>query len=380
MTLFLFLIGPLSACIGLFVCLRLVRPLRLHAAWKIPLYLLIMLGAVKMVVMRLFRGSFAVNDLPDWVLLLSAWWNVAVILLFFLLLLFVPLQIIFRKLRPMQPLAAFCLTLAALALSAYGIHEGTRVPDVRLLDLSSPALPPALDGLRVLHLTDLHIGPVSQARRTKEVVARANALRPDLVLITGDIVDGEVGRLRDDTAPLAELRAPLGVWACPGNHEYYSGVTEWKEYLAELGIRLLVNAHAVLPARGGPVTLAAVDDPVAVRFGGTGPDIDKALAGSPPDAPRLLMAHRPAGSEEHARHGIFLQLSGHTHGGQALLVRSLVAALNDSYLAGLYAVRGMSLYVGNGAGLWSGYPVRFGVPPEITLFRLAREARADRLP
>jgi predicted MPP superfamily phosphohydrolase len=152
------------------------------------------------------------------------------------------------------------------------------------------------------------------------------------------------------------------------------------EHIAALGIRMLLNEHAVLRINSQPLVLAGVSDEAAARFGLEEPDIGKALAGAPSDAPRILLAHRPKGSAEHARHGVLLQVSGHTHGGQTFLSQPLVKSLNDSYLHGLYAVHGMTLYVGAGAALWGGYPVRFGMPSEVALLRLVRKVPQENQP
>jgi len=380
---FLFLFGPLMAAMGAFVCWRLVFPLPLTTLWKTVWYALIMAGALKMALFRLFRGTFSINSLPDWLLLASAWWNVAVTALFLLLLAFWAAQglaIRFGTCLSIYPKSAIVLVSAAMLISAYGLWQGTASPRLRHLDLPLAGLPPELEGLRIVHITDMHIGPLFHAPRTEELVMRINELEPDLVLMTGDIVDGSVRELRADAAPLAKLRARHGVWACPGNHEYYSGFAQWMEQFAAFGIHMLVNAHAVLWIRSRPLVLAGVSDEAAARYGLEASDIDKALAGAPADAPRIVLAHRPAGSAEHARHGVWAQFSGHTHGGQALLIQPLVRAVNDSYLYGLYAVNGMTLYVGAGAGLWGGYPVRFAMPPEFALFRLTKLAPAAHQP
>ncbi|MDR0239052.1 MAG: metallophosphoesterase [Deltaproteobacteria bacterium] len=376
---FLLLFGPLMAAMGAFVCWRLVCPLPLATHWQIVWYALIMAGAMKMALFRLIRGTFSINSLPDWLLLASGWWNVAVTALFFLLLAFWAAQGValrFGACLPMHPKSALVFMCAAMLISACGLWQGTASPQLRHIDLSLANLPPELEGLRIVHITDMHIGPLFHAPRTEELVARINALKPDLVCITGDIVDGSVRELRADTAPLAKLRAGYGVWACAGNHEYYSGFAQWRESLAALGIRMLVNEHAVLWIRSRPLVLAGVSDEAAARFGLEEPDIGKALAGIPADAPRIVLAHRPAGSAAHARHGVWVQFSGHTHGGQALPIQPLVKALNDSYLYGLYTLDNMILYVGAGAGLWSGYPARFAMPPEFVLFRLTKKVPA----
>ena len=373
---FTLLFGPLMAAMGIFVCWRLIGPLPLALPWKFALCALIMAGALKLLIFRLIRGSFSTNSLPDGLLLASAWWNVAVLALFFLLLAFWLAQGLALRTGAclsLHPKGAVALVLAALLISSYGLWQGIASPQRRRLDLPLAALPPELEGLRIVHITDMHIGPIFHAPRTRELVTRINELKPDLVFITGDIVDGSVGELRADAAPLADLKANYGVWACVGNHEYFSGFAPWREYLASLGVRMLVNEHAVLRIRSQPLVLAGVGDEAAARYGLERPDIDKALAGAPPDAPRILLAHRPKGSEEHARRGVLAQFSGHTHGGQVLPVQPLVKALNGDYVYGLYAVNGMSLYVGAGAALWGGYPVRLAVPPEFALIRLTRK-------
>jgi len=372
---FTFVFGPLMAALGAFVCWRLVWPLPLAKTWKFALCSLIVAGALKLLLFRLIRGSFSINSLPDWLLLASSWWNVAVMALFFLLLAVWAVQLLalcFGTCLSVGPKSALALLLAAMLLSLYGLWQGTASPVLRQFDLPLADLPPELEGLRIAHITDMHIGPLFHADRTEELVARINALEPDFVFLTGDIVDGSVQALRMDAAPLAKLRARHGVWACLGNHEYYSGFVPWMKQFSAFGVRMLINEHAVLWINGRPLVLAGVSDEAAARFGLEEPDIGKALAGAPSDAPRLLLAHRPKESAEYARHGVAAQFSGHTHGGQALPVQPLVKWLNGSYLHGLYNVNGMMLYIGAGAALWAGYPVRFGVPSEFAFFQLTK--------
>ena len=372
---FTLVFGPLMAALGAFVCWRLVWPLPLAIHWKFALCAPIMAGALKLLLFRLIRGTFSINSLPDWLILASAWWNVAVMALFFLLLALWLVQLLvvcFGTCLPMGSKSALAFLFAAMLLSLYGVWQGTAGPVLRQFDLPLADLPPELEGLRIVHITDMHIGPLFHAERTEELVTRMNALEPDLVLITGDIVDGSVQEACADAAPLGKLRARHGVWACLGNHEYYSGVAPWMQQFAAFGIRTLVNEHATLRINGQTLVLAGVSDEAASRFGLEEPDIGKALAGAPPDAPRLLLAHRPRESAEYARHGVAAQFSGHTHGGQAVPIQPLVKWLNGSYLHGLYKVNGMSLYIGAGAALWAGCPARFGVPPEFVLFRLTQ--------
>lgn len=166
---------------------------------------------------------------------------------------------------------------------------------------------------------------------------------------------------------MADLRAPLGVFACPGNHEYYSDLPAWRPVLRAHGITLLENEAVVLPVRGSHLTVAGVTDNVAGRFGLPGPDPHRALEGTP--RPRILMAHKPELFHETAPE-IDLQLSGHTHGGLALLLDQGVALFNGGFVRGWYARDDARLYVGPGSGLWGGFPLRLGVPSEILLLVL----------
>jgi uncharacterized protein len=191
------------------------------------------------------------------------------------------------------------------------------------------------------------------------------SLSPDLVAITGDLVDGSVEKLREHVAPLAQLaQARHGVFFVTGNHEYYSGVEEWFRYLPSLGIRPLDNERVEI-APG--LDLAGIHDPTG-RGGAYGPDLPRALAGRDPSRPVVLLAHQPRQFAEAARSGVALTLSGHTHGGQ-IWPFSWLVALAQPYLAGLHRRGDSQLYVSRGTGFW-GPPLRVFAPPEITLLKL----------
>jgi len=249
-------------------------------------------------------------------------------------------------------------------LSAVGVGSalaGLRIKDVlvRIRDL-----PPALAGLRVVQISDLHIGPLLRKEWVEGVVARVRALRPDLVAITGDLVDGTVDELREHVAPLARLaEAPRGVYFSTGNHEYYSGVDDWLRYLPTLGIRPLANER-VEAAPG--LDVAGIHDPTG--RGRYAPDLPAALDGRDPTRPVVLLAHQPRQFREAARHGVSLTLSGHTHGGQ-IWPFSWLVALVQPYIAGLHRLGEAQLYVSRGTGFW-GPPMRVFAPAEITLLRL----------
>jgi uncharacterized protein len=248
---------------------------------------------------------------------------------------------------------------AALAFrSATGPAQVTEVP-VRL-----ERLPRALSGFTIAQITDLHVGPTSGERAVRRVVEQTNALRPDVVAITGDLVDGSVRELGPTIAQIAALRARHGVFFVTGNHEYYSGVAEWLAELRRLGIRVMRNERVTLGDAGAAIDLAGIDDWSAR---GDSDLLARALAGRDAERGLVLLAHQPRGIDAAVRSGVELQISGHTHGGQIVPFNLIVAAAQP-YVRGLHrhveGGRAGQIYVSRGTGYW-GPPLRLGSPPEI---------------
>lgn len=268
---------------------------------------------------------------------------------------------------------AIGLALAGtLASNLGGLVTALRPPVLRSVEVPIQGLPEGLNGFRIVQVSDLHLGPLVSAARVERLVTRANGLAPDLVAVTGDLVDGEADGVRAKAERLAALKSTHGVFFVTGNHEYYSGVARWIPVIRGLGWHVLDNAHEVLQHRGVPLVVAGMPDPAARgrRGTGRGPDLAAALAGAPGGAPKVLLFHPPTGYDAAERAGIRLQLSGHTHSGQyfpwSLVVRSVYR-----YPAGLHRHGGMWLYTSVGTGFW-GPPNRFLVPPELTLLVLRR--------
>lgn len=258
------------------------------------------------------------------------------------------------------------IAAAALLLSAVGVYQAVQLPGVRRIEVTVEHLPRSLDGLRIVQLTDLHISRLFQADWVEGVVSRANALNPDAILITGDLIDGTVEARKNDVAPLSKLTAPLGVIAIPGNHEYYFDADQWMAEFKRLGMQVLVNEHVVLRKGADQLVIAGVTDEAAPAFGLKGPDLSEALAGVPEGAPTILLKHRPQGASDAAAAGVGLQLSGHTHGGMISGLDLVAGYANQGFISGSYDVGKMKLYVSNGTALWNGFPMRLGVPAEIT--------------
>jgi predicted MPP superfamily phosphohydrolase len=253
----------------------------------------------------------------------------------------------------------------ALLLAAYGLYEAVIPPMVTRQEVFLANLPPEWDGLTIVQISDLHASPLLTGPRVQRVVELANAEKPNLIVLTGDIIDGSVARRARDVAPLRDLRATHGVYGCPGNHEYYSGYQDWMAALADLGLVMLRNSHLRLEKNDRPLVLAGVTDEAARRYHLPGPDFQAALAGSPREATRILLAHRPDLAPAAALAGFDLQLSGHTHGGQLSILKPLTGLRNGGFVSGWYNLGALQLYTSAGAGLWNGFPIRLGVPSEI---------------
>lgn len=363
----------ITASIALYVIWRFVRPLSVGRAGKIGLGVLLLLIAEHHLVTRTFFGSMASPEVPGQVLVVLGWAFASLILLALLLLIRDLVGIVVWALRGRTGRVllggsrlGIALGLISTGLSAVGVWQAIRVPDVKTMEIVLPRLPAELDGLRIVQLTDLHASRLLQAPWLQAVVNKTNALKPDLILITGDLVDGSPRARVDDVQPLKDLRARYGVFAIPGNHEYYVDYVHWLPAFEHLGLHMLLNEHVLITHNGRDLVLAGVTDKAAQPFKLPEPDIIKALKGAPAGDPVILLSHRPGGALVNAGQGVDLQLSGHTHGGQILGPHLIAKWANEGFVSGLYAVAGMQLYVSNGTGLWNGFPVRLGRPSEIT--------------
>jgi predicted MPP superfamily phosphohydrolase len=266
-------------------------------------------------------------------------------------------------------LFGLCVVVTTGALAALAVRSGLARVALRELDVRLRRLPKKLDGLSIVQLTDIHVGPTIGRAFIEDIVARTNALAPDVVAITGDLVDGSVEDLRDAVAPLAELKARYGVYFVTGNHEYYSGAPEWCSELTRLGIRVLRNERVSIGEGSDSFDLAGIDDAHAHQFGaGHGPDLARAVAGRDLGRELVLLAHQPRAVFEAVEHGVGLQLSGHTHGGQ-IWPWNYAVRLQQPVVRGLARFGETQVYVSCGTGYW-GPPMRLGAPAEITRVRL----------
>ncbi|MET9305365.1 metallophosphoesterase [Streptomyces cellulosae] len=253
---------------------------------------------------------------------------------------------------------------AAVGTVGYGTYGVLRGPKVKRVTVPLAKLPRAAHGYRIAVVSDIHLGPVLGRGFAQKVVDTINSTQPDLIAVVGDLVDGSVKDLGPAAAPLAQLRARDGAFFVTGNHEYFSGAGQWVEEVRRLGLNPLENARTELPH----FDLAGVND-VAGEDEGQGPDFARALGDRDRTRACVLLAHQPVQIHDAVDHGVDLQLSGHTHGGQ-LWPGNLIARSANPTVAGLDRYGDTQLYVSRGAGAW-GPPTRVGAPSDITVIELA---------
>jgi len=359
-----FVYGPylmLLVTLGAFV-LKCRLKVRAQAIWTMVL----LACFSKFLVYRNLGGDAFTPDLPERVIWV---WNWAYSGAFILGILGV-LTMFFRV-----PKRVWLLPVLAWGLSAWGVWNGIAPPEVKEVTVSYPDLPPSLDGYRIVQISDVHVSAAARAWRTERIVEAANACDGDLIVLTGDYVDGLPPERARDVEPLKNLKSREGVYAILGNHEYYYRFGAWKPLYDKWGIKFLRDA-CVCPHPG--LVVGGVDD-------ATYPNVAKAFKLAPEGAFRVLLQHRPKHAEEHAaEQGVRLQLSGHTHGGVMPLFAEFVARFNGGYSRGLYALNPSPspspsyLYLSSGAGQWAGFPIRFFNPTEITAITLKREGVGNR--
>ncbi|WP_338685951.1 metallophosphoesterase [Streptomyces acidiscabies] len=253
---------------------------------------------------------------------------------------------------------------AAVGTVGYGTYGVLRGPKVKRVTVPLAKLPRAAHGYRIAVVSDIHLSPILGRGFAQKVVDTINGTQPDLIAVVGDLVDGSVKDLGPAAAPLAQLKARHGQFFVTGNHEYFSGAEQWIEEVRRLGIRPLLNERTELPW----FDLAGVND-IAGESEGQGPDFAKALGDRDTARTAVLLAHQPVQIHDAVDHGVDLQLSGHTHGGQLWPGKYFAEAANPT-VSGLERYDDTQLYVSNGAGAW-GPPTRVGAPSDVTVIELA---------
>ncbi|HET7790952.1 MAG TPA: metallophosphoesterase [Gemmatimonadales bacterium] len=270
--------------------------------------------------------------------------------------------------------ATYAYAAAGAALSAYGIASAYQLPEVTRRALFFPELPPGLDGLTILHLSDLHAGLHMEEDKMQEVAALANRLKPELILQTGDMIDYDPRYIPRFVRAFRDLSAPLGVVTVFGNHDYYTGETLVARGVRDAGEVFIKDGVHVVSRGGAELALLGIDDPHNWRTDDPQTEaVDASLSAAPGNLFRILLAHRPGAFDTARVRGIPLTLAGHIHGGQIYLpvVGISAGSLITKYVMGHFVRNGSQLYVSRGIGV-VGVPIRIFCPPEIELFTLRR--------
>ncbi len=372
---FVFQVAALA--FALYVAWRLIKPLSLKPWLKWLLSALAIAASLHHYTVALFWGTRASPEIPGEIIMVLGWAFGALLLAACFTLITdlagLLLRVLYKPAGLMMlrsPALRGVLGIAAVCLSALGVWQAVKVPAVKSIEVQVKGLPASMDGFKLVQLTDLHASRLLQGPWIQAIVDKTQALNPDLIAITGDLVDGTVAARRDDVAPLQKLSAPQGVYVIAGNHEYYTQYQPWIDHFKSLGLRMLLNEHSIIGQGEAAFALAGITDKSAAVHGQPTPDVAAAVAGIPVGMPIIMLAHRPDTAKESAAAGAALQLSGHTHGGHIVGMHKIVQMANDGYVGGLYQVGDMQLYVSYGAGLWAGFPLRLGRASEITLITL----------
>ncbi len=380
MLIFLLVVFSIYLIENAYIYIRLIQFLSLSGSLllflKIGLWLIVLAYPAGRV---LERAGFRVwAHHLTWV---GSFWLGAMVYLFFgflifdLFRIFAPLAFRFRFPKVILGVDALrSITALLTALTAFLLFFGylrARNPGVSYVAVPLKKLPAEKNPLRIVHLSDIHLGTIIGLKRLSKIVRRVNDLTPDLILITGDLVDEDVVALEAMVEPLSKMKAKLGIFAVTGNHEYYAGATKAIEAMKKAGISVLRNEVVSVD---NFLNLAGVDDLESERFENKPfPNLRDLSRQCNPAIPSFLLCHRPIHLQEAEAAGFDLQLSGHTHHGQ-LIPFNWVTDLVYEISSGFGYVGKMAVYVSNGVGTW-GPPVRIGAPPEIVEIILTRNGK-----
>lgn len=371
--------------LGLYVVVRFLWPLPWPKLLKTVIASILLLVSVHHLFNRLVFGDMFSPEVPREMIVVVNWIFGSILLIAlsqFVVDVFTAIRAAIKRRRVFIPVKLrYGIGIVILSLTAFGVGQAIKVPSVKEVEIVIPSLPEAYDGYHLVQLTDLHISRLFQEPWVEAVVKRTNALNPDLIVATGDLIDGVVADRERDVAPLQGLTAKDGVFVVSGNHEYYFGYRSWMEKFKTLGMIELSNSHVPLKRGDDKLVLAGVNDLSAGRHGFPAPNVAEALEGVPEGSAIILLDHQPKNARDAVPFGVSLQLSGHTHGGLIIGFDRFIASFNNGFVSGLYDLgENSQLYLSNGTALWPGFAIRLGKPPEITSITLRSQASSNVIP
>ena len=366
----MFPVNIFSGLAALYIIIRVIFQIPAGWLFKVPLIVLVMAAAMKFQLIHLIGGpQFFAPKVPGLLTAISGVLYISVYILFFLLLIkdLIYLPCFLLGLRFPQGYLNLALTAIALSIGLLGLYNALKAPAVKEYHVKLNGLPEEAKGLRAAVVADIHADKITKERSVRKIVDLTMAAKPDVILIPGDFADGEVEEVDKELTPLKDLHAPLGVFAVSGNHEYYNGWAAWKTYLESLGLPILENENKEI--KDG-LFIAGVPDTAANHFGGTKPNLNRALEGTEGKCV-ILLGHKPTWRPLAKEKNVALLVSGHTHGGMVWGLHKIVERFNCGAVSGLYYNEdGTAVFVTNGASLWNGFPTRLGIPAEVPILIL----------
>lgn len=369
----------------------LILPLRISIRSKLIVSLLLIAGMCRNYIYHVVGGTAYDPNIPYNLYFILEMTRSILITLAALVLIRIVINLVYKALRvdfrafiiPAHSLFYLMIMLSiATAISIYGTACTYRKPNLTHYQVQMAKLPPELDKLRIVVLSDMHISSQSNPSYVADIIARVNRLHPDLVLLPGDLIDGQVHKRHALAKLYFDLRAKYGVYFSSGNHEYYSDYTKWQNYLTQGGLISLDNKVAHIKDESGNtiLTLAGVTDPKAANYNLPMPDIAGVKAMLKSKAPTIVLSHRPAYGEDFSKgdNPADLVVSGHTHGGLMNIAAPIVSFLNNGFVSGHYKVNKTDVIVSRGINVWQGYPMRLGVPNEIVVISLRSKIKPSK--
>lgn len=362
---FFIVVAFLNALMALYVIFSLIRPLRVRSGWKVLLAIVVLFLSQKMWLSALMAS--VVPDFNPFSFGFASVTGFIQVCLFILFITAMGADIVSLVLRAFKHTFWFKKTavlIVAGVVSVSGFYEAMKVPEINEVTVQSALLPQTWNPIKVAVLSDLHIGSTARSEKNwlEQTVLETNALNPDIIFITGDLIDGPVSLLKNQVAPLFDLKAKGGVYIVFGNHETYRGAQEWQDFFEQNDMPVLNDKMTQIEVQGNQIKLAGIyQNPMLLN------------AVQPDEQPLFLLAHYPSVVTQIPSDTVAVQFSGHTHGGQfGLLLRPLIALANKGFVKGVYKVGKTNLFVHSGTGLWRGFPFRFMTPSEVTLMTIER--------
>lgn len=364
----------------IYLAARLILPLRMSIRSRIVLCLLLVLASFKSYAHFIYGGTFFNPDMPNNLYFFFDISRAIIVFLCFLVILrdlinliVFAIGFIFKKqslqlFKTNSLFSALILLTLAFAFSIYGTVNAYTVPEVFTYKIKLDKTD-ALKGYKIALLADIHVSKQSSIETTRQIVTRVNQQQADLILIAGDIVDGSVAQRGEHAKELFNLKANDGVYYVPGNHEFYSGYTQWQKFFTKHFKELYNSSTKIVDKNGNTLfNLAGITDKNAPRFGFKGVNINQALANIDTNYATIMLSHQPIEARAiDSSNKVDLILSGHTHGGMIKGFDQIVASANDGFVSGLYQLTKAKLIVSNGTMLWMGIPLRLFVPSQIVI-------------